>query len=227
MARPPTPVEQDCLKALYHLGATVRPVGPAEAAARLGASAPTAASAFERLATAGLVSREPGVGVRLTPTGLAEALRVVRRHRLAEVLLVRVLGLDWSEVSAEADALEHAISPRLEQAIAAHLGEPPECPHGHPIPTPDGAVEQRHLLPLGDAHEGQWLVIREVPDDEPERLRRWGTLGLIPGAVVHVVSARPAEGIISIQLGETIHVVGLKGLLGLLGEPVPSAREAH
>src|SRR5207247_2472484 len=98
------------------------------------------------------------------------------------------------EVDAEADALEHAISPRLEQALADHLGEPREDPHGHPIPTPQGDLAKRDLKSLDQFRAGQHVVIREVQDDNPERLRRWQTRRLTPlGSPLHhpSVSAAP------------------------------------
>src|SRR5260221_615361 len=82
----------------------------------------------------------------------------------------------------EADALEHAISPRLEEAMAKHLGEPLEDPHGHPIPTSEGALAKRDLKSLDQFRPGQSVIIREAQDDNPDRLRRWQTLGLTPGA---------------------------------------------
>src|SRR4051812_50211902 len=97
------------------------------------------------LARAGYIAYERGPGAKLSEPGLAEARRVIRRHRLVELFLTRVLGLDWSEGDVEAEALEHAISPRLEQAIAAPLREPPEDPPGHPIPSPTRQV--RHPQP--------------------------------------------------------------------------------
>src|SRR5207248_8158657 len=116
--------------------------------ARLKVRAPSVTGMLKRLAEAGWISYEPGCGARLTELGIGEARRVIRRHRLVELFLTRVLGLDWSEVDAEAEALEHAISPRLEQALAAHLGEPLEDPHGHPIPTREGALAPRPNLRL-------------------------------------------------------------------------------
>src|SRR5438445_7807724 len=119
---------------------------------------------LRRIADAGLIRYEVGKGAQLTEAGVAQARRVIRRHRLVELFLTRVLGLDWSEVDAEADALEHAISPRLEQALAAHLGEPLEDPHGHPIPTREGALAQRELQSLDKFRAGQCAVIREAED---------------------------------------------------------------
>src|SRR5205807_3232353 len=140
---------------------------------------PSVTGMLKRLADAGWVEYVSGRGASLTPSGVTEARRVIRRHRLVELFLTRVLGLDWSEVDAEAEALEHAISPRLEQAIAAHLGEPVEDPHGHPIPTREGELTRRQLQPLALFRAGQRVVIREAQDDNPDRLRRWRTLGLV------------------------------------------------
>src|SRR5438876_3571287 len=166
---PPTRAVQDYLKAIHSLGGAERMVSPVEIAARLDVRAPSVTGMLKRLAEAGLITYEPGHGARLTEPGISEARRVIRRHRLVELFLTRVLGLDWSEVDAEADALEHAISPRLEQALAAHLGEPLEDPHGHPIPTAHGHLAQRDLKPLHQFRTGQHVVIREVQDDNPDR----------------------------------------------------------
>jgi DtxR family Mn-dependent transcriptional regulator len=140
-----------------------------------------------------------------------------------ELFLTRVLGLDWSEVDAEAEALEHAISPRLEQAIAAHLGEPLEDPHGHPIPTREGSLARRDLRPLHTFAAGQRVVIREAQDDVPERLRRWQDLGLVPGATVTFVHHQPLDGVFEVQVGGRVFSLAAEGLAGLLGEPLSDA----
>ena len=134
------------------------------------------------------------------------------------------MGLDWSEVDAEAEALEHAISARLEQAIADYLGEPLEDPHGHLIPTREGKLARRELRPLHICQPGERVVIREVQDDRPERLRRWSDLGLRPGALVTMVSRQPLDGTFHVQVGDQVAVLGTEGLAGLLVEPAASAR---
>jgi DtxR family transcriptional regulator, Mn-dependent transcriptional regulator len=216
----PTTAEQDYLKAIHRLGGTDAQASPADIAARLGVRAPSVTGMLKRLAEAEWIDYEPGRGARLTERGVAEARRVIRRHRLVELLLTRVLGLDWSEVDAEAEALEHAVSPRVEQALAAFLGEPLEDPHGHPIPTREGVLEQRKLRPLCDFQPGDRVVIREAQDDDPERLRRWRALGLTPGAVVHIVGHQPLDDLFQIEVGGTAIPMGRAGLTGLLGEPV-------
>jgi DtxR family Mn-dependent transcriptional regulator len=220
MSDQPSRAVQDYLKAIHSLGGAEKLVSPVAIAARLGVRAPSVTGMLKRLAESGWIDYEPHCGARLSAAGVAEARRVIRRHRLVELFLTRVLGLDWSEVDAEAEALEHAISPRLEQALAAHLGEPLEDPHGHPIPTREGAMARRQLQPLHTFRAGQRALIREVQDDSPERLRRWQSLGLTPGAVVQIVSHQPLDDLFEVQVGDRVVPLGSEGLAGLLGEPL-------
>src|SRR5438876_3026108 len=211
---------QDYLKAIHRLGGADHVVSPIDIAERLGVRAPSVTGMLKRLAQAKWITYESGHGAQLTERGIAEARRVIRRHRLVELFLNRVLGLDWSEVDAEAEALEHAISPRLEQAIAAHLGEPLEDPHGHLIPTREGMMTQRELHRLCDLRAGQRVVIREAQDDNPERLRRWRELGLIPGATVAIVRFEPLDNLFEVDVGRGQLVrLGPEALAGLRGEP--------
>jgi DtxR family Mn-dependent transcriptional regulator len=207
------------LKTIHRLGGADEQVFPVDIAARLGVRAPSVTGMLKRLAEAGWITYEPGHGAQLTEQGLVEARRVVRRHRLVELFLTRVLGLDWSEVDAEAEALEHAISPRLEQALAAHLGEPLLDPHGHPIPTKEGQLTQRKLQPVCDFPAGRRVVIREVNDDNPDRLRRWQELGLMPGAVVHILSYQPLDSLFELEVDGKLVRLGREGLVGLRGDP--------
>lgn len=222
MPSQPSTAVQDYLKAIHSLGGVEERIAPADLARRLGVSAPSATGMLKRLAEAGWVDYEAEAkqGAKLTPTGVAEARRVIRRHRLVELFLTKVLGLDWSEVDAEAEVLEHAISPRLEQAIAAHLGEPLEDPHGHPIPTSAGEMARRTLQKLSTFRPGQRVLIREVRDDSPERLRHWQTLGLTPGTVVEFVSHQPLDDLFEVRIGARVVPLGSEGLSGLLGELV-------
>jgi DtxR family Mn-dependent transcriptional regulator len=220
-----TQAVQDYLKAIHRLGGVDAEVPPGDLAERLQVRAASVTGMLKRLAEAGWIEYEPGRGARLTTAGVSEARRVIRRHRLVELFLTRVLGLDWSEVDAEAEALEHAISPRLEQAIAAYLGEPLEDPHGHPIPTREGDLARRDLRPLHTFPAGQRVVIREVQDDSPERLRRWSDLGLLPGAKVTLLRHQVLDGTFELQVGERVVTLAAEGLAGLLAEPVATVGE--
>ncbi len=206
------------MKAIHRLGGVESKVSTAAIAELLGVRAPSVTGMLKRLAEARCIKYEPGEGARLTKSGIARALQVVRRHRLIEVFLVRSLGLDWSEVDAEAEALEHAISPRVERALAVYLGEPFEDPHGHPIPTQDGLLKPRQLEPLYAFRPGQWFVIREVEDDEPERLRHWQALGLTPGARVGILQHQTIDDVYLLMIGDRVATVGRKGLAGVWGE---------
>ena len=176
----PTQAVQDYLKAIHQLGGRMtEEVQPNRIAEELGVKAPVRYTGMlKRLADAGWIEYAPGSGAKLSATGLAEALRVIRRHRLVELFLTQVLKLDWSEVDAEAEALEHAISPRLEQALADYLGEPHEDPHGHPIPSRTGELKARNLKRLSECRAGETMIVREAQDDSPKRLRHWREQGL-------------------------------------------------
>ena len=218
MPTEPTTAVQDHLKAIHRLGGAGDLVSTARLAEHLDLRSPSVTGMLKRLGEHGWILYEPSRGARLSPAGLTEALRVIRRHRLVETFLADVLGLDWSEVDAEAEALEHAISPRLEEAIARYLGDPGEDPHGHPIPTAQGTLPTRDLKPLCDYRDGDTVVIREVQDDNPARLVHWQKLGLKPGVVVTVVSYQPLDDIFELSAGGQTLRMGSEGLAGLRGE---------
>jgi DtxR family transcriptional regulator, Mn-dependent transcriptional regulator len=121
-------------------------------------------------------------------------------------------------VDTEAEALEHAISPRLEEAIAAHLGEPLEDPHGHPIPSSTGELRRRELSRLSEFRGGDHVVIREAQDDNPLRLRHWQELGLVPGATIEILTYEKLDDLFEIQVGGRLIRLGSEGLAGLRGE---------
>lgn len=218
MSDQPSQAVQDYLKAIHRLGGGEGVVSPVEIATALRVKAPSVTGMLKRLAEGGWIAYTPKSGARLTADGLAEALRVIRRHRLVELFLTQVLKLDWSEVDAEAEALEHAISPRLEQAIADHLGEPLEDPHGHPIPSRTGVLHRRELQRLSEFREGARVVVREAQDDSPARLRHWRDLGLTPGAVVHILHYQPLDDLFEVEVGGRLVRLGSEGLAGLKGE---------
>jgi DtxR family Mn-dependent transcriptional regulator len=216
---------QNYLKTIHRLGGAEQLVSPVEIAERLGVRAPSVTGMLKRLAEAGWIIYEPRRGARLSELGLREARRVIRRHRLVELFLHRVLGLDWSEIDAEAEALEHAISPRLESALATFLGEPLgeplEDPHGHPIPSSEGHLAARDLKPLHAFPPGQRVVIREVQDDDPHRLRRWQELGLKPGATAVILSHQPLDDVFELEVNGTLVRLGSEGLVGIRGQVSP------
>lgn len=222
-ASEPSSAEEDYLKAIHHLGGAERQVAPGRIAELLQVRAPSVTNMLKDLSGAGWIAYEPGQGARLTKQGVAAARRVIRRHRLVELFLTRVLGLDWSEVDGEAEALEHAVSPRVEKALAAFLGEPAEDPHGHPIPTSEGALAERPTLqPFSSFRPGQRVLIREVDDSDGNRLKKWRALGLVPGVTVLVLSFQPFEDLWRLQVASEAFSMGTAGLAGLRGELAPA-----
>ena len=155
-------------------------------AAAMGVVPGTATSMVKALADAGLVEYEPRGGARLTRGGERLALHVLRRHRLVELFLVKVLGLDWSEVHAEAEELEHAISDKVLERIDAALGRPSVDPHGDPIPSAKGKVIESRRASLADCEMNRPYRVARVIDQDAGFLQFVDRCGLVPGVAVTV-----------------------------------------
>src|SRR5947208_11322361 len=150
--------QQDYLKALYHLQGDRRPVPTSELAQRLRISAASVSEMVGRLSDQGLVSHDRYRGQQLSEQGRALALELVRHHRLLEMFLVQVLGYGLDEVHEEAERLEHVISERMEERIFELLGRPELDPHGHAIPSREGAVRAVPARPLTECEAGDHVV---------------------------------------------------------------------
>src|SRR5678816_691671 len=149
-------------------------------AASMGVVPGTATSMVKALADSGLVSYEPRSGAKLTKGGEQLALHVLRRHRLVELFLVKVLGLDWSEVHDEAEELEHAISEKVLDKIDKLLGHPSVDPHGDPIPSAKGKVSEERLAALSSVKPGAKVRIARIVDQDPPFLQFLDRSGLKP-----------------------------------------------
>lgn len=169
-------------------------------AATLGVVPGTVTTMVKALAEAKLVAYQPRRGTRLTPSGQKLALHVLRRHRLIELFLVRLLGFDWSEVHPEAEQLEHALSDKLLERIDEYLGRPAFDPHGDPIPTARGKVAIPHLLPLSACRPAKRMRIARLSDQDAQFLRYATRNGLIPGAIVSVAACDSAGNAVTIQV---------------------------
>ena len=187
-----TRAQQDYLKALYLLGGDERPVPTSELAQRLGISSPSVSEMVTRLSAQGLVEHDRD--------GRKVALELVRHHRLLEMFLVQVLGYSWDEVHDEAERLEHVISERMEQRIFELLGRTELDPHGHAIPTLTGKVRSVSNRSLSECHAGERVVVHDVSDEDPSKLREIGRRGLKPGTRIDVVSGSQFEGPIEVRV---------------------------
>jgi DtxR family Mn-dependent transcriptional regulator len=193
---------QDYLKAIHRLteGADGGRATTTGIARELGVSAPSVSAMLDRMKAGGLVDYVHYAGATLTDEGQREALRVIRRHRLIELFLVRHLGLGWDEVHEEAERLEHVVSDRLEQAIDRLMNFPERDPHGDPIPAVDGSVALRSFRTLWGAAVGQSVRVDRVSDTDTGMLRHLQKAGLVPGATLTVL-ARDAGGVMEVRVG--------------------------
>jgi DtxR family Mn-dependent transcriptional regulator len=187
---PSSPTVENYLKAIYQAQLRLErrgdlvPMG--QLASALGVVPGTATTMVKALAESGLVKYEPYGGVRLTQAGEKLAALVVRRHRLIELFLVKVMGMSWTDVHEEAEHLEHAVSDRLIERMDEMLGRPAVDPHGDPIPDPEGVLERRAMDTLLTCQLNVPLTVARVTDQDPEFLRFVERRELKPGAVVEV-----------------------------------------
>ncbi|MFY9616461.1 MAG: metal-dependent transcriptional regulator [Arcanobacterium sp.] len=173
------------------------PVPMGELARRTEQKPSTTTEAVKRLAAQGLLKREPYGGVELTAAGREIAVAMIRRHRLLETFLVRVLSYTWDEVHADADLLEHSVSERFITRVDELLGHPTRDPHGDPIPQADGTIAAVGGKMLLSAPVGKTVVVDQIDDDDPDLLRYLAKHGVIPGARVRVLGS-PVGGLIQI-----------------------------
>jgi DtxR family Mn-dependent transcriptional regulator len=159
-----------------------------QVAAALNVAPGTATAMVKTLADSGLVEYEPYSGVRLTEAGEKLAMHVLRRHRLVELFLVEVMGMDWSEVHGEAELLEHTVSERLLERIDTMLGQPRVDPHGDPIPTAGGVVAAVDHASLTTCPVGEEMILVRVADQATDFLQRIERYGLVPGVTIEVVT---------------------------------------
>jgi DtxR family Mn-dependent transcriptional regulator len=222
LTEPLTRSVEDYLKAIYQLSPEGRPASTSEIAHLLALSPPSVTGMVKRLSEHGLLEHVPYRGVQLTDEGRRAALRMVRRHRLIEAYLVEFLGYSWDTVHEEAERLEHAVSDMMVERMATALGNPEVDPHGDPIPSADGFVQELSCIPLTDIPVGQTVEIHRVHESQPERLRYIASLGLKPGVQVTVLDRQPFDDLVTIQVAGQQHVIGRE--LGHVLQCAPRSR---
>jgi DtxR family transcriptional regulator, Mn-dependent transcriptional regulator len=167
----------------------------------------TVTAMVKTLADSGLVTYEPYSGVRLTPSGRQLATHVLRRHRLIELFLVQVMGMDWTEVHSEAEELEHAVSERLIQRMDEMLGFPSVDPHGDPIPNAEGGVAEPAYVSLLECPLGTSVRVARVADQDAGFLRFLEQSALVPGQAVTVLERDAIADSVSIESADARKVV--------------------
>ncbi|HJR45530.1 MAG TPA: metal-dependent transcriptional regulator [Actinomycetota bacterium] len=169
-------------------------------------SLPSASEMLKRLAGEGYLTREKGGDILLTPDGRRLAHTMLRRHRLIECLLVQKLGMAWHEVHGEAHKIEHAISARVEEAMAKSLDYPDYCPHGHPICP----VDLRKLVRLSELEAGGGGSIAQISEIKEEVLPYLDSIGIRPGAEIKVKDVAPLAGPMTVETDEGITALGME-----------------
>ncbi len=192
---------EDYLKAIYGLSERGESASTSAIAEALAVQPASVTGMVKRMAESGLLEHAPYRGARLTQRGQREALKVLRRHRIIETYLCERLGFTWDDVHEEAERLEHAASDSLVERMAAALQFPSHDPHGAPIPTTTGEIEETDSVTLAEARSGVDLRIRAVRDEDPTRLRSIEAKGLTPGARLRVEEAQAASDHVSVRVG--------------------------
>jgi len=205
----------DYLKGILELGGSEQERVTSNALAHhLGIRAASVTGMLQKLAAQKppFVKYEKHHGVRLTSTGKIRALEVLRHHRLLERFLHDFLDYSWDEVHDEAERLEHFISERLEDRIAAKLGDPQTDPHGHLIPERSGTLPAREEVQLSRWACGVPAVISSVSDRDPAALREMTRLGLKPGVAI-TVETGTRNASLRVRIGDRTDSVRLGQIL--------------
>ena len=203
-----TAAVEDYVKTIYKLQTQTDTVSTSALAERKGTTAAAVTKMLKHLAQLNLVSYTPYHGTRLSPMGEKIALEVIRHHRLLELYLAQAMGYSWDQVDAEAEKLEHVISEEFEARIDTLLGHPRACPHGDPIPGPDGTLVEEHLRALSECLPGEVVAIARVKDTDAAVLRALSAHAMTLEAAVTVLSRDDVDHLLTIEVGNRQHVIG-------------------
>ncbi len=216
-----TVAEEEYLQTIFWLMEAGLPITGANIAKAMQLSPPTVHEMIKRLEKDGYVTRSADKILHLTEEGRVEAEQITRRHRMIERFLTDVLGIPWDEVHEEAERLEHAMSPVLEERMRAAIGEANTCPHGHPI---DGVREQG--APLADVDIGAKVMVLRFENEAESLLHYLKDVGLEPGL----------EGEVTAKDNETVLIESADGkheltrtvaeTVTVRAEPAPPPRAA-
>ncbi len=188
----------DHLKAVWEIGA-METASTKEISSRLSIAPASVTNMLKRLQEMGLVEYERYHGASLTEAGCAEALRLVRRHRLIETFLMEHLSYSWEDVHDEAERLEHAVSDAFTERLADLLRHPEYDPHGSPIPTTDGTIAPDDSRPLSESEAGQRVRISRVSNEDALTLTYLWERGLVPGRPLDVKEIRAVDGVVTVE----------------------------
>ena len=215
-----TVAEEEYLQTIYWLMEARLPITGANIARAMQLSAPTVHEMLGRLEADGYVERSEDKSLQFTDSGRRHATAMVKRHRLIERFLTDVLGIPWDEVHEEAERLEHAMSPVLEERMLAAIGDAKTCPHGHPIV--EGAREEG--VPLADVVEGASVRILRFENEAEDLLRYLKEAGLYPGLEGVLESSDEEEVAVRSDGGRCTVTRSVAETVSVIADPSPPAR---
>ena len=217
-----TVAEEEYLQTLFWLQEARLPMTGANVARAMQLSAPTVHEMIGRLERDGYITRAHDKAISFTDIGLDHAEGIVRRHRLIERFLTDVLGIPWDEVHQEAERLEHAMSPVLEERMMVAIGNASTCPHGHPI----GEASREQGVPLADVEEGARVRVLRFENEAEELLHYLMDAGLRPGLEGSLAESGRDE--VAIDANGTRHAVtrSVAETVSVIADPSPPARTA-
>ena len=214
--------EEEYLERIYWLEEAELPMTAANIARAMQVSAPTVHEMVGRLVADGYITRAEDKSLAFTEDGRERAARIVRRHRLVERFLTDVLGVPWDEVHEEAERLEHAMSPTLEERMLAAIGDATTCPHGHPFVA--GGREPG--VPLADVQAGAKVVILRFENEAEDILHYLKDAGFRPG--LEGVRAEGSNGEVTVESPEGRHTLtrSVAETVAVRADPSPPPRTA-
>jgi DtxR family Mn-dependent transcriptional regulator len=217
-----TVAEDQYLETIYWLQEAGLPITGANVARAMQLSAPTVHEMVGRLESDGYVQRQSDKSLAFTSSGHEHAAAVVRRHRLVERFLTDVLGIPWDEVHEEAERLEHAMSPVLEERMLAAIGDAKTCPHGHPI----GEGEREVGVPLADVEEGASVRILRFENEAEDLLHYLKDVGLRPGLEGRLAASGDDEVAIETDGDRQVITRSVAETVSVAADPSPPPRTA-
>ena len=217
-----TVAEEEYLQTIFWLQEAGLPMTGANVARAMQLSAPTVHEMIGRLERDGYITRGADKALAFTPDGLQHAEGVVRRHRLIERFLTDVLGIPWDEVHEEAERMEHAMSPRLEERMLAAIGDAKTCPHGHPI-SPGDRIEG---VPLADVERGAAVTILRFENEAEDLLHLFKEEGVEPGSEGRLADADEGQVTVEFAGRSATLTRSVAETVSVLADPSPPPRTA-
>lgn len=206
---------------IYRLEEKYDYVPLSELADHVDVSLQAASRMIRRLKEANIIEHEPYKGVRLTESGHTVAMSGLRRHRIAELYLVEVMGFRLDEVHDLTHAFEEGLTPVIEERMSEMLGHPMRCPHGEPIPDAQGQLPKLLDGPLVSFSDGVRATISRIRSHEPKKLRYFAELNMHPGTPITIVRQAPFEGPVRIAIeGRGEQVLGYQLASAVWIEPI-------